>query len=136
MHIPVIHFANLTDLLAEFSGDGRQTVRTATIQRSENKGGQFPHTLITISVDVRALHRGAILSYLAMQEEVRYDLVSNRAVTDQKYKQVWDDAVKTLVAICATIHDAGHDARPGIIDLGDVQPVLGQQWPLSEANHA
>lgn len=98
--LPVIHFSTLNDMLSEFNGDGRQIIRVSHHQRSETKSGQY--TLITIQVFVRAFHRGAILSYVALSEEIRA---------------------------------AGHEPRPGIIDLGGVQPVVGEQWPLSEADH-
>ena len=62
-NLPVIHFTKLSDLLAELSPSGGQTVRVATMQRSESKNGQFPYSLYTITVDVRTLHDGAILCY-------------------------------------------------------------------------
>lgn len=136
MQIPVIHFTRLSDLLDELATEFRHVVRVATSQRRETKGGQFPSTLLTIAVDVRALHDNTILSYRAMQEEIRHDITSDRAEVNHKYNQAWDDAGKVRTAIYTAIFDAGHTARPGIIDLGDVQPVLGEQWPLSETDHA
>lgn len=140
MQIPVIHFTTLADLLAELDLC-RHVVRVAASQRTESREGAIPSRLYSIVVDVRALSHGAILSYRAMQEEIQVDFASNRKAIVQQYAKAWDDAIKVRTAICAVIANAGHDARPGIIDLGiidlgNVQPITGEQWPLSETDHA
>lgn len=137
MSNPVIHFTNLTDLLAELEGYGPQAVRVTTLQRSESKNGQFPYTLITISVDVRAFaYNGAILSYRPMQEEIRCDITTDRDQINKKYDQAWQDAQAVRLSIYGAIREAGHNPRPGIIDLGEAQPILGEKWLLGEKDHA
>lgn len=136
MQIPVIHFTTLADLLAELTTEFRHVIRVAISQRTESRNGNFPTTVVNIAVDVRTLHYDTILSYRAMQEEIRRDLTSDRAEINRRYNQAWNDANIVRTAVCAAIYDAGHDARPGIIDLGNVQPITGEQWPLSETDHA
>lgn len=129
--LPVIHFSTLSELLDEFNGERREIVRVSHHQRSETKSGHgVPYTLITIQVYVRALYQGAILSYVAMSTEIRGGPMFDHGKAE--YDAAWEDAQKVRTALVATIRAAGHEPRPGIIDLGGVQPVVGEQWPLSE----
>lgn len=131
--LPVIHFSTLSELLDEFNGERREIVRVSHHQRTETKPGRpAPYTVLTIQVNVRALYQGAILSYVAFSQEIRDGILYNRDEARAKYEAAWDAAQKVKWAICAEIRAAGHEPRPGIIDLGGVQPVVGEQWPLSE----
>lgn len=134
--LPVIHFSTLSELLDEFNGERREIVRVSHHQRTETKPGRgVPYTVVTIQVHVRAIHQGAILSYVAFSKEIRDTLFEQHEARD-KYEAFCDAAQKVKWALCAEIVAAGHEPRPGIIDLGGVQPVVGEQWPLSEVDHA
>ena len=129
--LPVIHFSTLGELLDEFRvhvhGDKHQIVRVATQQRSETKPGSLPYTLITIQVYARSIHQGAILSYVAMSEEIRIGPMFDRAEGKAKYDAAWLDADLVSASLRAEIRAAGHEPRPGIIDLGGAQPMVGQK---------
>lgn len=137
--LPVIHFSTLEELLDEFRflGDRRQIVRVATQQRSEIKSGSMPYTLITIQVYARAIHHGTILSYVASSEEIRVGPMFDRVEGKAKYDAAWLHADLVCAALRAEIRAAGHEAMPGIIDLGGVQPMAGQKWMVNEpeVNH-
>lgn len=137
--LPVIHFSTLEELLDEFRffGSRKQIVRVAAQQRSETKPGSVPYTLITVQVYARAIHQGAILSYVAMSEEIRIGPMFDRAEGKAKYDATWLDADLACASLRAEIRSAGHEAMPGVIDLGGVQPMVGQKWAASESevNH-
>lgn len=130
--LPVIHFGTLEELLGEFVGDKRQVVRVSQQQHTETKSGQYGlvTTTITVQVFCRAIHNGAILSYVAMSEKIERDFMSDKEETRAKYDEAWKLLEEIKVGVWRAIEEAGLTPRPGIIDLNGVAPVVGDRWTL------
>jgi hypothetical protein len=133
--LSVIHFMNLHDLLYEFNGNGhQQIVRVAQQQRTETRASKegLPLKTITLQVFVRSIYQGVILSYTALQEEIDASFFADQQKAKLQYDKAWDNMQRVRREICVAIREAGHEPRPGVIDLFDAKPIAGEPWPLSE----
>lgn len=132
--VPVIHFGTLSELLAEFEGEGRQIVRVYHKQQTETRTTKdgIPFSHVIYEVHVRAWHRNFTLSYTPMMTRVELGPFVDEVKARARCKQVTEEARRVRMGVCVAIRAAGHEARPGLIDLGGVQPVVGEPWPLSE----
>lgn len=131
---PVIHFEKLSDLLGEFEGvypTPNQTIRVSIQQRTEthnnSMGGQ---KIITLQCFVRSLHNGTILSYMPYEEIIKIDAFTDKDKAHQQYEDALEQLHLTKEQITEIIIDEGHTPRPGVLDLGGVQPVAGQRWQI------
>lgn len=133
---PVIHFEKLSDLLSEFGGlepVNGQIVRIAIQQRSETRNTAWGNEkVITLQCFVRALHNGAILSYVPFEETITIDAFCDKEERRRQYEVTWEQLKLTREQITDMVIDSGHTPRPGVLDLGAVQPVAGQRWKLLE----
>lgn len=129
---PVIHFSTLKDLLDEF-GYASATVRVSTGQRTETKAGaHFPRKIMTIAVYVRGLSNGCILSYMPFSESIEISVMTQHESPSpqQRYEAAWREAELVATDLRAAIARAGHEPRPGTLDLGGVEPVMGEKWTV------
>lgn len=127
---PIIHFTKMSDLLDEINPHGRHIVRISASQKRITHNGTIPRTEVTVRVLVQALHEGAILVYVPLLERITYSPSYHEADSQRRYNAAWRLAESAKVGIEKIVSDAGHQPRPGIIDLGNVEPVLGRKWQM------
>ncbi|MGD9729258.1 MAG: hypothetical protein AB7V39_23185, partial [Nitrospiraceae bacterium] len=126
----------LSDLLEEFEGlhpTFNQTIRVAIQQRTETRNNAIGgEKVITLYCFVRSLHNGAIFSYVPFEEIIKIDIYTDKEKGRQLYEMAWEQLQVTREQIIQAIIDAGHTPRPGVLDLGAVQPVAGHRWKIIE----
>lgn len=134
--MPVIHFNLLTDLLAEYldiPDRCRPIIRVALQQQVEAVNSAYGGSKrYTINVFVRAIHEGQILSYVAYTQTLAIDVLTDKAKMRSDYDLSLRQAKATKEEIAASLRDAGYVVRSGVLDMGNVDPMPGERWQLSQ----
>ncbi|MCE7982519.1 MAG: hypothetical protein DYG89_15110 [Caldilinea sp. CFX5] len=136
MPVPVIHFETLADLLTEYLDtpeSWRPIIRVAMQQRAETRNGAYGGSKsYTINVFVRAVHEGQILSYVAYDQKLAIDALSDKEKVRTDYDLYWRQAKAVKEEIIAYLNHEGYEVRSGILDMGSTQPVPGERWQLAQ----
>lgn len=127
MSLPVVHFETLADLLADTNG---ATLRVALVHRTQSLNGahRLPTRRHTFTVSVRAIVAGEIFSYTPLQRSLDVAAYDDTPEARAKYEQLWAGAQALRERLIAHLGAEGYTVRRGIIDLGSVEPVVGEAW--------
>lgn len=130
MYPIIIHFTKLTDLLEEIAPHGSHTVRISTAQRRVATGGPVPRTEVAVSVLVQVIASGTLLVYVPMTKRIVFGQANHDVDSQRRLNGAWRQAELIKRSVTKLVTEAGHSPRPGIIDMGAIEPVQGEQWPL------
>jgi hypothetical protein len=127
MNLAVIHFETLADLLADVNG---AVLRVALVHRTQSLDGyhRLPTRRHTFSVSVRAVVGGEIFSYMPLLRSLDVVACDATPETRQRYDQLWTQVKELRDRLMAHLQAQGYTVRRGIIDLGGVEPVVGEGW--------
>jgi hypothetical protein len=127
MSLPVIHFETLAELLADVNGS---VLRVALVHRTQSLTGaqRLPTRRHTFTVSVRANVAGEIFSYTPLQRTLDLVTYDNTPEARAKYEQLWTQMQGLRERLMAHLQAQGYTVRRGIIDLGGVEPVVGEEW--------
>ncbi|MCL4862064.1 MAG: hypothetical protein KJZ93_21795 [Caldilineaceae bacterium] len=127
MNLPVVHFETLADLLADADG---ATLRVALVHRTQGLNGahRLPTRRHTFTVSVRAIVGGEIFSYTPLQRSLDVAAYDATQETRAKYARGWAGAQALRERLMTHLGAQGYTVRRGIIDLGGVEPVVGEAW--------
>jgi hypothetical protein len=129
MSHPVVHFNSLADLVAELAprhGAGIcPPVRVTVTQRTAQRG-TMPVYTVTVAADVRVFCAGIILSYRAWSET--FEMFRGDTERAKLRDNAWTEAIVVADDIRDVLVQLGHVVRPGVLDMGDVDPVAGEPW--------
>lgn len=134
--MPVIHFSTLVDFLAEYADaqpdPAAPIIRVSIQQRVKSHNGVGGSKTYTFNVFVQAIHEGQILSYVAYEQHLDIDVLSDKAKVRSDYDLYWRQVNAIKSEIGSHLRYEGYAVRNGIIDMGTVQPIPGERWPLAQ----
>lgn len=125
---PIIHFTKLSDLLDEITPHGCHAVRINASQKRVTINGTIPRMDVTVTVMVQAMHDGAVLVFTPLMKRISFGSIHHEVDSRRRHTAAWNRAEAIKAIITKAVSDAGHTPRPGIIDMGGVEPLLGEEY--------
>jgi hypothetical protein len=127
MNLAVIHFETLEELLADVNGS---VVRVALVHRTHSLNGnhRLPTRRHTFTVSVRAVVGGEIFSYTPLLRSLDVVAYDDTPDTRARYDGLWAQVQGLRERLMAHLQTHGYTVRRGIIDLGGVEPIVGEEW--------
>jgi hypothetical protein len=120
--LPVIHFGELDELLAEVLP--HQCLRVQTLELKKGTADQHGVYLAAIGTHVRVLTDETILCCHIRTGHT--NKVGNMPLSsEEQYLALWDKAEAEAEAVRDHLRAQGLRVRPGIIDIGEARPVSG-----------